>query len=228
MTERPRPAPAAPVESPRVLRLFRFRPVRTAFDAILREVMLPDLARLPGLEAIRIGRQGPDDLGERVNATIWASESAMVAGVGSSFDRPIFHPEFMDETDQTTGPMSSRLSTVSSPSEDAGSLIRLLFGQTVPGRFDDYVAAVEAGTRTDIEAGHGPLLLCLARLGDDRFVTLSTWDVWSTVAEATAGTLSRPRATRHRELLADWQIEHYEAVPGVPEIATVRESVRRE
>jgi hypothetical protein len=201
----------------RVLRIFRFRPTRGAFDTTLRDVMLPDLARLAGLEALFVGRQGPDDVGERVNAMIWTSEADMVAGVGSSFDRPVFHPELIDETVDKRLDFGPIVCSLESESDHPAQVIRLLFGRTKPGEFDRYVEAARQGARDDIRAGHGPLQLHVAALGDDRFATLSAWGQWSTIAEATQGTIARPAATRHRELLADWHVDHYEAVPDVPQ-----------
>ncbi len=83
---------------PGVIRLFKFRPVRIAFDRILREEMIPALVELPGLQDIYVGRQGPDELGPRLVATIWESRKAMASAVGESFDTPVFLPEYLDET----------------------------------------------------------------------------------------------------------------------------------
>lgn len=213
-------SPPAEGSPPRVLRIFRYRPARAAFDTILRDVMLPDLVRIDGVESVVVGRQGPDDLGERVHATIWSTDDAMVRGVGASFDRPVFHPELMDETVDKrldTGPI---VCSVESGAGHPVQLIRLLFGQTHPGGLERYVAAAAEGARDDVRQGRGPLTLHIAALGGDRFVTLSTWGQWSTLAEATDGTIARPDATRHQELLASWHVEHYEAVPDVPEVPT--------
>ena len=196
--------------------MFRYRPVRGAFDGILRDVMLPDLARLAGLQAVFVGRQGPDELGERVTASIWSSEQAMVDGVGGSFDRPVFHPELIEETSDKRLDVGAVVCSVESASDQVAHVVRLLFGRTKPGRFADYVDAAATGAREDLDRGHGPLELHVAELGDDRFVTLSTWAEWSTIADATAGTVARPAATRHPELLAEWRVDHYEAVPDVP------------
>jgi len=199
-----------------VLRVFRYRPVRGAFDGILRDVMLPDLARLRGLEAVFVGRQGPDELGERVTASIWSSEQEMIDGVGVSFDQPVFHPELVVETSDKRLDVGPVVCSVESASDEAAHVVRLLFGRTKPGRFADYLDAAATGAREDLDRGHGPLELHVAALGDDRFVTLSTWGEWSTIADATAGSVARPSATRHAELLADWRVAHYEAVPDIP------------
>jgi hypothetical protein len=207
-----------PRQSQRVLRLFRYRPARAAFDTLLRDVMLPDLVRLDGLEAVVVGRQGPDDLGERIHAMVWSSQDAMVRGVGASFDRPVFHPELMDETVDKRLDIGPIVCSVQSGAGHPVQLIRLLFGETRAGELEHYLAAAAAGAHEDIRRGHGPLSLTIASLGGDRFVTVSTWGQWSTLAEATDGTISRPDATRHQELLESWHVEHYESIPDVPEI----------
>ena len=45
-----------------------------------------------------IGRQGPEELGPRLIATVWDSRDAMATAVGESFDQPIFLPKYLDET----------------------------------------------------------------------------------------------------------------------------------
>src|SRR4051794_8129663 len=63
-----------------VLRLFRFRSAMPGFDATIRDVLIPDVVRIPGNLAAYAGRIGPDDDGTRLIATVWASHDAMVAG----------------------------------------------------------------------------------------------------------------------------------------------------
>lgn len=199
----------------RVLRVFRFRPVRPAFDAIVREVMLPDLQRLDGIEAAVVGRRGPGELGERIIATVWRSREAMEAGVGSSFDQPVFHPEYVDETEAKRLDVASIAFCWSPGAETELGVVRLVVGRARDGQRDAYVDQAQSGTQADLDAGRGPRALYLGTLDDDRFATLSLWDEWSTVGEATGGTLTHPEATRHDELLVDWEVDHYEIVPGL-------------
>lgn len=206
-------------DADRVMRLFRFRPADSGFDTTFREVMLPDLVGLPGLEAVFAGRQGPSDVGERVVATIWASHDAMASGVGTSFDRPIFHPEYLPDTVDKRLDVGRIAYTFETGEIGNPQVIRLLFGRTLPGRLAEYVARAREGTEIDHAAGRAPLALHLVELDEDRFVTLSLWGQWSKLGEATGGTIEVPVATRHRELLAEWHAEHYEAMPDVPAIA---------
>jgi hypothetical protein len=59
---------------PSVMRLFRFRPASAGFDAILRDVLVPDMLRLPGIRGVFAGRVGPDDAGDRIIASLWSSQ----------------------------------------------------------------------------------------------------------------------------------------------------------
>jgi hypothetical protein len=84
---------------PGVIQLFKFKPVRVAFDRIVRDHMVPALLDLPGLADLYVGRQGPKELGPRLIVTIWESSDAMVSAVGESLERPIFLPEYLNETE---------------------------------------------------------------------------------------------------------------------------------
>ncbi len=200
----------------RVIRVFRFRPVRAGFDGTLRDVMIPDLVRLPGIEAVYVGRQGPSDVGERLLTTVWATRADMAAGVGTSFDRPVFHPEYIDDTEEKRLDIAPIWFAVDPVSDEAPNVIRVVFGRANAGRLAEYVEEARLGTLADIDAGRGPHSLYLGRLDDDQFVTVSTWAEWSTIGKATGGTILAPTATRHAELLLEWHVAHYEAVPSAP------------
>ncbi|HEU4572674.1 MAG TPA: hypothetical protein VFR93_08295 [Candidatus Limnocylindrales bacterium] len=198
--------------SPSVLRVFRFRPAHAAFDSTLRDVMLPDLVAMEGLRAVYAGRQGPGELGDRLVASVWTTEAAMVAAVGADFDRPTFHPEFIDDS------LDKRLDKLPiafalEPAEEVSApVLRLVIGTVASGRLGEYERRVADGTRDDVETGRGPLALYLATDPDGRFATLSVWGQWSKVAEATGGSVGQPTRTRHAELLAEWTTAHYEGI----------------
>jgi hypothetical protein len=203
--------PEGVAEGP-VLRLFRFRPAHPAFDAVMRDRMLPDLLTCRGLRAVFAGRQGPDETGERIVASVWDTDAAMVDAVGRTFDQPKFHPEHLDDTVARRLDIVPIAFGVDAPSAARPALIRLLVGRAMPGRLDEYLDAVRSGARSDIESGSGPLALYVAKRGADEFVTLSAWAAWSTVAEATGSSTRAPVATRHTHLLEAWTPSHYEAV----------------
>jgi hypothetical protein len=194
------------------LRLFRFRPVHTDFDAFLRDVMVPDLAASPGVLQVLSGRQGPDALGWRLVASVWESESAMQAVVGRDLEGSPFHPEALDETVDRSliiSPVAVRL--VFRPVEPR--IMRLLQGRIQAGELDLYVNDAKAGATSDDAAGHGPTSFHLALTGAQTFVTLSAWREWSDIETCTGGDVHRPLATRHPERLVSWDVDHFEVVP---------------
>jgi hypothetical protein len=67
---------------------------------------------------------------------------------------------------------------------------------------------------SDVEAGGGPLSLCLATPGatSDEFLTVSTWSDWSTIEKATGGDIRKPLATRHPERIVAFEVDFYEAI----------------
>ena len=198
-----------------VLRLFRFRTALPGFDAQIRDVLVHDVVRLPGNLAAYAGRIGPDGDGPRLIATVWASHEAMVEGVGSDFDEPVFHPELLaGSTDRRSGrPARGLRRCQPDRSADAG-ILRLVTGHTRAGEQAAYVEAVRAGAAADREAGVGPVALYLGLEAPDRFATLSLWDGWDHLEQATGADTRSVGRTRHEELLDQWEAEHYEAIPG--------------
>jgi heme-degrading monooxygenase HmoA len=201
------------------LRLFTFRPVRAGFDALLRDTLLPDLVGFRELEDLHVGRQGPDDLGPRLVASVWSSRDAMIEAVGEDFDPPAFHPEYLSETtdhalDIVELMASLRFGAVES--EAANGIIRVARGRVQPGALELYRDMVLRGTCADVQAGHGPIALYLARRPDDDcFVTLSVWGSWAAIERATGGDASHPISTRNMDQMVEWHVEHYEAVPNL-------------
>ena len=196
-----------------VMRLFSFQPVRIAFDATLRQHMIPALLELPGLVDVYVGRQGPEELGPRLVATIWSSRDAMTAAVGDSFEHPVFLPEYLDETRDRTLEIVPLTFGYRFARPERPGILRVLHGAVLPSDLERYVDEARAGTIEDAEHGRGALALYLARNAPDRFVTLSVWTDWPTLQDATGGDVGRPVATRHARLLTTWTAEHYEAIP---------------
>ena len=198
-----------------VLRLFRFRPAEAGFDAAIRDVLVPDVRRLPGIVAAYAGRVGPDDDGRRLVATIWASREAMAEGVGEGFDDPVFHPELLaGSTDRQLDILPIAVSLAPDRVADIG-ILRLVTGLTQPGDQAAYVEAVRSGAMADREAGTGPVALYLGTLAPDGFATLSLWASWTDLEAATGADIRAAGRTRHEQLLERWSAEHYEAVPGI-------------
>ena len=207
-----------PVSERLVLRLFRFRPVRKGFDAILRDELIPDLVAFPDLVDVYVGRQGPDEMGERLVASVWESRPAMAAAVGEGFELAMFHPEHLGETADRVLEMEDlavvmQFDDPPSMPEPTAGVLRVARGHIQPGELDAYREDVRLGTLADAEAGHGPLALYLAVEPPDRFLTFSVWSSWSLLEAATGGDVRRPLATRHAERIKDWGAAHYETLP---------------
>lgn len=200
-----------------VVRLFRFRPVRSGFDTILRDVLVPGLFAFDDIDDVYVGRQGPDELGERVVVSVWTSRSSMVEAVGDHFD-PQFHPELLEETtDRRLEILDADVALsfdVSRGAELASGILRVVRGRIRPGDLLLYRDEVRAGTVSDVEAGHGPLALYCSIEPPDQFVTVSSWQSWSAVESATGGDVRRPIATRHEERIVEWEAAHYELIPN--------------
>jgi hypothetical protein len=208
------------VSDHRVLRLFRFRPVRKGFDGILRDALVPDLFAFPDLVDVYVGRHGPDEMGERLVASVWESRAAMTTAVGESFDQPVFHPEYLEETEDRALDIHPLDLTFRFEDKLVGALpvtgiLRLTHGQVHPGELEAYREDVRLGTIADDEAGHGPLALYLVKEPPDRFVTLSVWSSWSMLEIATGSDVNRPIATRHPERIQALDIVHYELLPNM-------------
>lgn len=209
---------------PQVLRLFRFQPVRKGFDAVLRDVLVPDLLAFPDLVDAYVGRHGPDEMGERLIASVWESRSTMAAAVGETFDPPIFHPEHLAATTDRVLEIHEldvtlRFEDAPADRQPATGIMRLAHGQVRPGELANYRDDVRGGTLSDVEAGYGPLALYLAVGPPDRFMTLSVWSSWSLLETATGGDVRRPIATRHRERIRAFEAVHYEVLPNAHESA---------
>jgi heme-degrading monooxygenase HmoA len=195
-----------------VIRILRFRPLRVGFDGVLRDHEIPNLRRAPGLIDIVAGRHGPDELGPRIVASVWASVEAMTAADG--LPAATARPDRVPDTADTELEILSVKVAVRADSGDVPRVLRTFRGQVRPGELPAYIEEARSGTLLDNEAGHGPLALYLATVDSspDRFVTLSTWRDWSAIQAATGGDIRQPVATRHAERIVASEATHYEAI----------------
>jgi len=198
-----------------VMRLFRFRPVRPSFDRVLREVILPDLRALPGVRDVHSGRSGPDDLGDRLVASIWETRAAMLDALGPELVTSSFHPELLDDTTDHALEVLPLEVAMTFPDAREPAVLRLAQGCALPGQLDAYVDAVRAGTRGDRTRGAGPIALYLGVEPPDGFRTLSVWSDWSDIEQATGANVRRPIDTQHADRLASFEAAHYEVVRGL-------------
>jgi len=203
---------------PGTLRLFTFRPARVGFDTLLRETLMPDLLGCPQLVDLHVGRQGPNETGARLVASVWESREAMVAAVGDHFDPPAFHPEYLDETIDRKLEIVDLIGSLRFDALDApmpNCIVRVARGRVQPGSLELYRDMVLEGACADVRAGHGAAALYLGGSSDERFVTLSIWRSWSALERATGGDTRHPISTRNMEQMIEWEVEHYEGVPNL-------------
>lgn len=198
-----------------VLRVVRFTPQGVGVDTRLRDDLVPDLLRIPGIRGVFAGRMGPGDDGRRLLATVWTSIDAIAPGARGSGGTTGADPEHLADApgrEAETYPLAIAIAPLGPA--DIG-ILRLVRGRTRAGALDEYVRQAREGTITDRVLGVGPRALYLGTDGSSRFTTLSLWDEWSDVEAATGSDATGADRTRHAELLTDWTAEHYEVVPGI-------------
>lgn len=196
----------------RVLRLFLARPVRLAFDAVVREVMIPDLRIQPGVVAVWAARQGPDELGDRALVSLWTSQAAMLAAMGEDLERSRFHPEYLAETVERRLEVLPVLVEMGTERPTRAAILRIARGRLTGVDLATYARDVEAGASRDLERGRGPSALILTADGPDRFMTLSTWSDWDVLAAATGASVERPVRTREQHAIEGFTAVHMELV----------------
>lgn len=200
------------VREGRILRLFLARPVRLAFDTVVREVMIPDLRAQPGVIAVWAGRQGPDELGDRALVSLWTSQAAMIAAMGEDLERSRFHPEYLTETVARRLAVLPVLVEVGTERPVRATILRIARGRLTRIDLGTYARDVEAGASRDLERGRGPETLILGADGPDRFVTVSTWADWDALAAATGASIEQPVRTREQHAIDGFSAVHLELV----------------
>ena len=193
-----------------VIRLFTFRPARPAFDEILRTELIPELCSQVGLVDCYSGRQGPDELGQRIVASIWRDRAAMVEAVSETLG--VFRPDRLEETtDRVLEIMPLRVAEKFALDGEP-RILRVLRGRVRPGEMERLRAgrpSRDGPRHRERDGARGPVPrrgcarwlpdhVGLARLARHR--------------AATGGDVHRPRATRQPERLVDFEVDHYEMV----------------
>ena len=175
--------------------------------------MVPDLVRLPGVIGVHVGRHGPDAIGERLVASIWESDEAMLEAMGPDVEQSRFHPEHLADTTDRSVVVHDLAIAVRTDRPDPERVVRVVRGLVRSGQLDAYVEDARAGTLRDAATQQGPLALYLAPLPPDRFLTLSVWSEWSAIEVSTGAGTRAPSATRHAERLLEVDATHYESLP---------------
>ena len=197
-----------------VVRLFGFRPTRSAFDNVIRDWIAPAIRAQPGVVDAYAGRHGPDELGPRLVLSVWETRAAMEA----AFERPLrpgqIQPERLDGMAETSVEVLLP-EIVYRADRPAGAprIIRIFRGCARTGERARYIEETRAGVAADATAGHGPAAFYLAPGASDvAFVAVSVWTDWKAIELATGGDVRRPMATRRPELIESFDATHFEAI----------------
>ncbi len=130
------------MSEPAIVRLFHFQTVRPAFDATLRDSVLPDLRALPGVMRVWAGRQGPDEVGTRLIVSVWSSRVAMKAALGDDPEDTRFHPEHLDDTVDRRLEVLSLVVMEANPAPLATGILRVTRGSLLGGDMTGYAKLV--------------------------------------------------------------------------------------
>jgi hypothetical protein len=199
-----------------ILRLFAFRPLGSgaAFDAALRDAVLPDLLAIAGVRDAYVGRRGPDENGERVIASVWASRREMVTELGEASDIGRFHAELVhDFTSSRLDVLPVHVAVATERSEPP-RILRVFRGEVREGETEAYLVEARAGALSDVAMNEGLVALYLGMEWPSRFVTVSAWTGWAAIEEATGGNTRQPLATRNAERLVAYDVGPYEILPN--------------
>lgn len=200
----------------KLLRLIAFRSSADSavLDAALRERLLPEIGRLPGVDLLHVARRAPTVSGERILVSVRtesprdpdplpSEEANALARLGA----PLVEPSLIVE--ERLLPIAF---SVEVQRPEPARILRVYRGNVRPGQLDEYIRRAEDGTRADAASVGGLCSLYLATGRPERFITVSTWLDWGSIEQATGGDVRRPMATRHSELIAEGEASHFEIV----------------
>jgi hypothetical protein len=198
------------------LRLAIFRPEAAGaeVDAVLRDDVLPELCRMPGIADVYAGRVGEDHT-DRVVASVW---------LGSTLTLPDSRLEerlLVDVLPATAA--GGALATESLPLDVAArfdrheppGILRIFRGTVKDEDLDAYIADAQGGMLQDAEVNAGLIAFYLGRTGPASFLTVSAWTAWDAIERATGGNVRDPFATRNSSRLSTFSIRHFEIVPDL-------------
>jgi hypothetical protein len=195
------------------LRVLNFQPggAESAFDADLRDHVLPRLLDLDEVVDLWVGRWGSGQDRARVLASTWRSDPAAAP------DGPADIAALRDLGEGVAvmaGVEQLPLAIhVQFERSEPIRILRVFHGKVRPGEFDAYVDAVRAGVLADSLSNDGLIALALGASPPDDFTTVSVWTGWPAIELATGGNTRQPFATRNSERLASFTVTHYEVLP---------------
>jgi hypothetical protein len=199
------------LSEPAIVRLFHFQPVRPAFDASLRDSVLPDLRALPGVMRVWAGRQGPGEVGTRLIVSVWSSRLAMKAALGDDPEDTRFHPEHLEDTVDRRLEVLSLVVMEANPAPLATGILRVTRGSLLGGDMTGYAKLVVDEVTAWRTGGTGPRAVILASDDGQEVVMMSAWPDWAAIESATGASVEDPLRVK-RDRLSGFQVRHYELV----------------
>ena len=198
---------------PRYLRVVSFRPgvSESAFDAGLRDTVLPRMLDDDRVVDVWVGRRGSRDDRARVLASTWIDdpETPLGAPIDVAGLRALGgHDVIVDGVEQ-----APLLIHASFERPEPTRVLRLFHGRVRPGELDAYIEVARAEVLADVEANDGLIGFALGARPPDSFTTVSVWTGWPAIEAATGGNTRTPFVTRNSELLAEFTVAHFEVLP---------------
>ena len=194
-----------------------FRPVaaESAVDAVLRDDVLPQLCRLPGIADIYAGRLGEDET-DRVVVSVWIGPpiAALDDRLEARLLAAAMPPQVATTEDIAIEILPLDVAARFDRFEPAG-ILRVFRGAVKPDNLDAYIAEAQGGMLHDAAVNPGLISFYLGRTGADAFVTVSAWTGWDAIERATGGNVRDPFATRNSSRLASFTIRHFEILPDL-------------
>jgi hypothetical protein len=199
-----------------ILRLFGFRPLGSGaeLDTALRDEVLPEFLAAPGILDAYVARSGTGLAGERVIASMWESRDAMAAQPDEAAVIGRVHPELVEELTSSRLDVLPLVFSVGHERQAPPIILRIYRGLVRPGELDAYVQEARDGTLLDAATNEGLVALYLGAERPCRFITVSAWTDWESIARATGGNVRQPMATRNAARIADGSPTHYEILPA--------------
>jgi hypothetical protein len=199
-----------------ILRLLGFQPLGSGaeLDAALRDDVLRGFLSAPGILDAYVARNGTGVAGERVIASMWESRDAMASELGEASAIGRFHPERVEDLTSSRLDILPLVLTVRHDRVEPPIILRVYRGQVRPGELEAYVEEARDGTLLDAATNEGLVALYLGTEPPARFITVSAWTNWDSIARATGGNIRHPVATRNAARIAEGSVTHYEILPA--------------
>ena len=197
----------------RFLRVVSFQPgtAESAFDAGLRDRVVPRLVDDDAVVDVWVGRRGSREDRTRVLASTWRTDPE--AEPDSPPDVTVLRSlgddvVVIDRVEQVPLSVHARFERA-----EPTRILRVFHGQVLPGELETYVELARAGMLADAEAYDGLIAFALGVRGSDAFITVSVWTGWPAIEAATGGNTRQPFMTRNAQLLSEFTVAHYEVLP---------------